>query len=210
MNVLIAEDHALFRDALKNLVIQIAPNLHILETSKYADTLSTIENNPKIDLLILDLALPDLEWEEGLNKIRTLNPEIKIVVISASDDNRTIRRAAEYNIAGYIPKSFDPKILSGALKIVFDGGTYAPISAVQSGLSDADAKQQYASSHHNLTQRQTQVLRLVGEGKSNKQIAYEMQVSEATVKLHINALLRTLGVTNRTQAVITAQKMGLI
>lgn len=209
MNVLIAEDHALFRDALKNLVIQITPDIHILETSKYADTISILENTT-IDLLILDLALPDLEWEEGVHKIRDINSEVKIVIISASDDNRTIRRAAEYNIVGYIPKSFDPKILSGALKIVFDGGTYAPMSAVQSSLSDAEAKQQYASNHHNLTQRQTEVLRLVGEGKSNKQIAYEMQVSEATVKLHINALLRTLGVTNRTQAVITAQKMGLI
>ncbi len=210
MKVLIAEDHALFREALGNLVKQIIPGIKVLETAKYTETFALLESTPEIDLIILDLDLPDADWEDGMRKLREINPDIKIVVISASEDNQTIRRASEYHIVGYIPKSFDPKILSSALKIVFDGGTYAPISAVQHGSGAYEQRQQFAAAHNNLTQRQTQVLRLVGEGKSNKQIAYEMQVSEATVKLHINALLRTLGVINRTQAVITAQKLGLI
>ncbi len=208
MKVLIAEDHALFREALGGLLAQILPDVKIIEAATYQDIFSVFEQGENIDFLILDIGLPDLKWEDGISKLRNLNSNVKIIIVSASDDIKTIRKASEYNIVGYIGKSFSPKILTCALKIIFEGGTYAPISAVSSVEKSSQAQSQ--SLRHNLTQRQEQVLRLVGEGKSNKQIAYEMQVSEATVKLHINALLRSLGVTNRTQAVITAQKMGLI
>ena len=208
MKVLIAEDHALFREALSGLLAQILTDVKIIEASTYQKIFSFLEQGENIDFFMLDIGLPDIKWEEGISKIRSLNPDVKIIIVSASDDSKTIRRASEYNIVGYISKSLSPQILSYALKIIFEGGTYAPISAVSPAeKSSPPAKQNL---RHSLTQRQEQVLRLVGEGKSNKQIAYEMHVSEATVKLHINALLRSLGAINRTQAVITAQKIGLI
>ena len=116
----------------------------------------------------------------------------------------------ENGISGYIPKRSDPKIMTGALKLVLDGGTYLPPSVLDSGSSSGNQQGENRSKGKTLTNRQSQVLELVAQGLSNKQIAYEMGVSEATVKLHINALLRSIGATNRTQAVIIAQKMGLI
>ena len=124
------------------------------------------------------------------------------MVLSATEDSRIIKKAAERGITAYIPKSLNPKIMQGIMKVIFAGGTYIPVSALSSAGSPKTA--------HALTRRQNEVLSLVAEGKSNKQIAYEIGVSEATVKLHINALLRALGVTNRTQAVITAQKQGIL
>ena len=123
---------------------------------------------------------------------------------------RNIRKVLESGVCGYIPKRSDPKILNSALQLVLDGGTYIPPALIESG-GTAQANGNGAKPKgKTLTNRQAQVLDLVAQGLSNKQIAYEMGVSEATVKLHINALLRSIGVTNRTQAVVTAQKMGLI
>ncbi len=211
MKILVAEDHALFREALGNLLRKMEPAVEITEASRYSEVFAAVENT-RFDLIILDLDLPDKEWDDGLRELKEKAGDGKIVVVSASEDCRSMRRCAEYGIVGYIPKSLDPKILSGALRLILDGGTYIPINAVNCGQNENTPRvQTHASENsHGLTKRQTQVLGLVAEGKSNKQIAYEMGVSEATVKLHINALLRTLGVTNRTQAVITAQKMGLL
>ena len=119
---------------------------------------------------------------------------------------KTCRESLEKGASGYITKRAETKILSNALKLILDGGTYIPPVMLGKNLDDTPAK----GKGKMLTNRQSQVLGLVAKGMSNKQIAYEMGVSEATVKLHINALLRAIGATNRTQAVIIAQKMGLI
>jgi len=134
-------------------------------------------------------------------------------VISASlVKGLSIRKAMEKGISGYIPKRADTKVLTGALKLIMDGGTYLPPSILDNGNINGVNMSSVSRSRNGktLTNRQSQVLELVAQGMSNKQIAYEIGVSEATVKLHINALLRAVGATNRTQAVITAQKMGLI
>ena len=128
------------------------------------------------------------------------------MVISASENVHNIRESLEKGASGYITKRAETKILSNALKLILDGGTYIPPVMLGKNLDDTPAK----GKGKMLTNRQSQVLGLVAKGMSNKQIAYEMGVSEATVKLHINALLRAIGATNRTQAVIIAQKMGLI
>ena len=121
---------------------------------------------------------------------------------------KNIRKILSLGIKGYIPKRSDPKIMHNALKLILDGGTYIPPALIE---TSADSyKNSNNANGKTLTHRQSQVLDLIAQGKSNKQIAYEMGVSEATVKLHINALLRSLKVHNRTQAVITAQKMGII
>lgn len=213
MRVLIAEDHVLFRDALENLLKQIDGNTEVVGATKYFEAFSALDGGEAFDLIILDLDLPDRNWEDGLSKLRDKSGETKIIVITASEDCQSIRSAAAYGISAYIPKSMPPKVLHSAIKIVLDGGTYAPMQAVT-------CAQEYKNSPTNqpneelaqkmLTNRQMQVLKQIAEGKPNKQIAYEMSVSEATVKLHINALLRVLNARNRTQAVITAQKLGII
>lgn len=207
MKILIAEDHSLFREALMSLLLTLEPEARILESARYSRTYEIVEQNPDLDFVVLDLDLPDSNWERGLKTLTEKVGDTKIIVVSASDDSVTMRRAGEYGIVGYIPKTLDSKILAGALKIILEGGTYMPIKAIGipgEGLRAED------SIPEGLTKRQNEVLHLLAQGKSNKQIAYEIGVSEATVKLHINALLRVLGATNRTQAVITAQKIGFL
>ena len=165
-------------------------------------------------MVILDLDMPDMKWEDGLSEIRQKANGARYVVVSASENPRDIRKSLEQGVSGYIPKRSEPKILNSALQLILDGGTYLPPSVLDPSPSISGSEKNSAtapvSNGKNLTNRQQQVLGLVAQGMSNKQIAYEMGVSEATVKLHINALLRSVGATNRTQALIRAQQMGLI
>lgn len=210
MKVLIADDHALFRDGLGMRLEQIAPDVVILQASSFTQAIKIIDEEKKVDLVILDLDMPDMPWEEGLAEIKKKAEDARFVVISASEDVRNIRKVLESGVCGYIPKRSDPKILNSALQLILDGGTYIPPAVLESSNNSASITSTGKPKGKTLTNRQAQVLDLVAQGMSNKQIAYEMGVSEATVKLHINALLRSIGVTNRTQAVVTAQKMGLI
>ena len=210
MKVLIADDHALFRDGLGMRLEQIDPNVVILQASSFGQALKILDQEKKIDLVVLDLDMPDMPWEEGLGEMRKKAECARFVVVSASEDVRNIRKVLESGVCGYIPKRSDSNILSGALKLILDGGTYIPPAMLDNGIDYNGSSHISNPLKKNLTNRQSQVLDLIAQGKSNKQIAYDMGVSEATVKLHINALLRSLKVNNRTQAVITAQKMGLI
>ena len=209
MKVLIADDHALFRDGLAMRLEEIDPNIVIHQAASFTQALKILDREKDIDLIIADLEMPDMRWEAGINEIEERAKGIDIVVISASEDVRRIRRILATGVKGYIPKRSEPKIMYNALKLTLDGGTYIPpamIAPADDGITGSGRR----STGKTLTRRQSQVLDLVAQGKSNKQIAFEIGVSEATVKLHINALLRSLKVNNRTQAVVTAQKMGLI
>lgn len=211
MKILIADDHALFRDGLSMHLEQIAPRAVISQAGNFSQAVKILEAEPQIDLIIIDLDMPDMKWEEGLAQLKANAPGARFIVISASEDNRNIKKALELGISGYIPKRSETKVLTSALKLILDGGTYLPPSILEhanAGLfGDSNEGKTKGKT---LTPRQSEVLSYVAEGMSNKQIAYKMGVSEATVKLHINALLRAVGATNRTQAVIIAQKMGLI
>lgn len=212
MKVLITDDHALFRDGLGIHLEQIDPQAVIFQASTFSQALKIMDDEKKLDLIIVDLDMPDMKWEEALTILKEKAENARFVIISASEDSRSIRKSLEYGISGYIPKRSDTKVLTGALKLILDGGTYLP-PAILEGTSMHHSTNNVVGGRtkgKTLTNRQTQVLELVAQGMSNKQIAYEIGVSEATVKLHINALLRAVGATNRTQAVITAQKMGLI
>ncbi len=210
MKILVADDHALFRDGLSIQLEQLAPQTTILQAGTFSQALKIIADEPKLNLILVDLDMPDMKWEDGLRRLQAEAGETRIVVISASEDLRSIRRVIESGISGYIPKRADTKILTGALKLILDGGTYFPPVVFEGTVPTVKTAVVPAGSGKSLTNRQSEVLGYVAEGMSNKQIAYEMGVSEATVKLHVNALLRSVGATNRTQAVIKAQKMGLI
>ncbi len=210
MKVLIADDHALFRDGLSMHLEQIDPEAVVFQAGSFSQALKIIDDEKKLDLVIVDLDMPDMAWEEGIEELKKKSNGARFVVVSASEDGKSIRRTMENGISGYIPKRSDPKIMTGALKLILDGGTYLPPSILESTNTAGSVPGDNKAKGKTLTNRQSQVLELVAQGLSNKQIAYEMGVSEATVKLHINALLRSIGATNRTQAVIIAQKMGLI
>ena len=209
MKVLIADDHALFRDGLAMRLEEIDPEIILHQAGTFSQALKILDKETDMDMVIADLDMPDMKWEEGMEELKKKSPNMNLVVISASEDIRNIRKVLSNGIKGYIPKRSDPKVMHNALKLILDGGTYIPPALIENGSENATGNGR-RSNGKTLTNRQSQVLDLIAQGKSNKQIAYEMGVSEATVKLHINALLRSLKVNNRTQAVVTAQKMGLI
>ncbi len=208
MKILIADDHALFRDGLSMNLEKLEPSAVISQAANFTQSLKIAASEPEIDLIVIDLDMPDMSWEEGIRQLREASPSARIVVISASDESRNVKKALELGAVGYISKQTDTQVLNSALKLIIDGGTYLPPSAIEKRTT-AEISGRRANGKH-LTARQAEVLSYVAEGMSNKQIAYEMGVSEATVKLHINALLRAVGATNRTQAVVLAQKMGII
>lgn len=212
MKILIADDHALFRDGLSLHLERLEPQAVIFQAGSFSQVMKIINDEKKLDLIIIDLDMPDMNWETALQEIMDKRGNARVAIISATEDTRSIRKAMEKGISGYIPKRADTKVLTGALKLIMDGGTYLPPSILDNSNINGINMSSVSRSRNGktLTNRQSQVLELVAQGMSNKQIAYEIGVSEATVKLHINALLRAVGATNRTQAVITAQKMGLI
>ena len=208
MKILIADDHALYRDGLALRLEQIAPEAIILQASNYAQIFKIIKTDNDISIIILDIEMQDMPWLDALQMMHKMLPHTAIVVVSASEDGRTIRSVMATGVNGYIPKRSDAKVFDNALKLILDGGTYVPPVLINNPpINNLSTK---STGLKTLTNRQSQVLDLIAQGKSNKQIAYDMGVSESTVKLHINALLRSLHVNNRTQAVITAQKIGLI
>ena len=209
MKVLITDEQSLFRDGLSLRLEQIDSNIEVIQSSALSEMQEILSSDKDIDFLIIDIDLASQNITEIIEKIKSHNTELKIIAISSSEDVRNIKKILSLGVKGYIPKKLDSNILSGALKLILDGGTYIPPALLDNN-KNSDNLLVNNTLQKNLTNRQSQVLDLIAQGKSNKQIAYDMGVSEATVKLHINALLRSLKVNNRTQAVITAQKMGLI
>ena len=210
MKVLITDEQSLFRDGLSLRLKQINPNIAIIQASNLIEMQKLLTENMDTDIVLLDIDLAELNATEIITKIKSIAPNTKIVAISSSEEIRNIKKILSLGVKGYITKKSDSNILSGALKLILDGGTYLPPTLLENQNAYNNGDKTTGFLKKNLTNRQSQVLDLIAQGKSNKQIAYDMGVSEATVKLHINALLRSLKVNNRTQAVITAQKLGLI
>lgn len=204
MKILIADNYALFRDGLRFNLEKMIPDINLLEAGSWAQTAELIKNNSDISLVLVDLNMPDTSWEDGLKSLKSVF-EGRIGVLSDSEDAYSVKKAMSLGVCCYLPKNIEQKVLTSALGLVLNGGTYFP-SALLSQPSD----NMNLSNGKRLTNRQFEVLKYLSQGLSNKQIAYHMSVSEATVKLHINALLRAVAATNRTQAVIKAQKMGVI
>jgi DNA-binding NarL/FixJ family response regulator len=218
MKILIADDHALFRDGVKLHVENLEPRAQILEASNYNEAISKASSTRDLDLILLDLGMPGSDWKTELEGVmNSVGDKTKVVVLSASEDLRDIHEALDKGISGYIPKRSSTKVLIGAIKLVMDDGQYLPPAMLHHNtekkhttIYPKENKSVDNSMKKALTPRQMEVLGHLSEGLANKQIAYAMSVSEATVKLHINALLRNLKANNRTQAVIFAQKQGII
>jgi DNA-binding NarL/FixJ family response regulator len=205
----IADDHPLFRSALLEVIHQHFPQASISESSDLDSTIHALHDNADIDLLLLDLNMPGSQDLFGLITVREKYPSVPVVVVSASDDHNTINRAMGHGASGYIPKSLSAEALHTAIKTVADGEQWLP-PYMAGNLSPITIEEKsLAAKISTLTPQQYRVLCYLREGWLNKQIGFEIGVTEATVKAHITAIFRKLGVTNRTQAVIELAKLAL-
>ncbi|ENU57492.1 Transcriptional regulator, LuxR family [Acinetobacter guillouiae MSP4-18] len=212
MNILIVDDHPLFRHALIQAVRYSLPQAQISETAAVNEFYERLENGPEPDLVLLDLNLPGASGFSALVHVRAQYPALPIIVVSAHEDASIIQRAIAHGAMGYIPKSAHPSHIGEAIRQVLDGDIWLPPNLPAANMNfDPRAADETALAERiqSLTPQQFRVLMMVAEGLLNKQIAYELDVSEATIKAHVTAIFRKLGVQNRTQAVLAINALNI-
>lgn len=211
MNILIVDDHPLFRHALIQAVRYSFPQAQIHETAAVNEFYERLESGAEPDLVLLDLNLPGASGFSALVHVRAQYPAIPIIVVSAHEEVSIIQRAIAHGAIGYIPKSAHPSHIGEAIRHVLDGEIWLPPN-MPSNLSFDPRKADetaLAERIQSLTPQQFRVLMMVAEGLLNKQIAYELEVCEATIKAHVTAIFRKLGVQNRTQAVLAINSLDI-
>ena len=212
MRILLVDDHALFREGLKFLLRSLDAELELEEAGDSAQALERASRRD-YDLVLLDLKLPGVNGMDALRALREAVPAAPLVVLSGEEDPHVVREAIERGAMGFIPKSSTPEVLIQALRLVLARGVYLPRAVLDSRSAPAPAASPQADSAAarllGLTPRQADVLRCVIQGKPNKIIARELDISEGTVKAHLSSVMHALGAHNRTEAVYAAAKLGL-
>jgi DNA-binding NarL/FixJ family response regulator len=205
--LIIADDHPLFRGALREAVTGLfGVGAEVGEAGTFEEVMELLEHGGDADLILLDLSMPGARGFSGLMYLRAQYPGVPLVVVSASDDPAVIRRCMEFGASGFIPKTLGIEAMRQAIARVLGGEIYTPPDVDLAHGADADT-QALVARLASLTPQQVRVLMMLSGGLLNKQIAYELGVSEATVKAHVSAILQKLGVESRTQAVIAAGKI---
>jgi DNA-binding NarL/FixJ family response regulator len=202
MNILIADDHPLFRDALRLIVQDAEPHARIEDVSDIGGAKAFTQTYPETDLILLDLSMPDSEGFSGLLSLRSAAPDIPIVVISANEEPETLNRALACGASGFIPKSASRETIITGIKQVLSGEVFVSKPMQYEDTRAADEEDGLFKS---LSTAEIRVLDLLNQGKLNKIIAHELEITESTVKSHISAILKKLGVQNRTQAVLMSK-----
>ena len=205
-HLLIADDHPLFRGALREAVNGLFDRVEVGEAGTFEEVTEFLERGDDVDLILLDLRMPGVRGFSGLMYLRAQYPGLPIVVVSANDDPAVIRRCMEFGASGFIPKTLGIEALRQAIARVLQGEVWTPPDVDLTSGSDSETAAMIARLS-TLTPQQVRVLMMLSGGLLNKQIAYELGVSEATVKAHVSAILQKLGVESRTQAVIAAGKI---
>lgn len=212
MKFLIADDHPLFREALQGILQQLDAEAQCLEAGNCAEVCALIEQHPDLDLLLLDIVMPCGEGRviDVLPRLAEQCPELPVVMLSASEDPNDIWQALDYGAMGYIPKSLPVRVMVSALRLVLAGGVYVPPHLVNSSMRPENrGYETKKSGAAPLTPRQWEVARLLQKGKSNKEIGRILGLSPETVKVHLTAIFRALGVNNRTRAVMELERLKL-
>lgn len=214
MKILLADDHALFREGMKHILNGLEEVGEIVEADSYTQAIEILDSGQVVDLALVDLAMPGLDGFAGLTAVCEKSGDAPVVVVSAMEGGREIRQAMDCGASGYIPKTLDSNVVVSALKLVFSGGVYLPPNLLESDPVERPYVNRSGGGHVSgdkarLTPRQFDVLQLMAQGFSNKEIAGRLELAEGTVKLHVTALLKALDANNRTQAVIKAASMGL-
>jgi DNA-binding NarL/FixJ family response regulator len=213
MKILVIDDHVLIRQAMQGVLKKLRRDAVVLDASDSAQAMAVMAGHPDVDLVLLDLTLPDRDGFSVLTELRERYPTISIVVLSAVQDSANVTKALELGARGYIPKSAQGDVILNALRLVISGSVYVPPeilaraelsapvvpAANQSPRSPADV---------GLTDRQLAVLALVMQGKNNKTICRMLNLAEPTVKNHVTAILKALKVSNRTEAVVAVNQLG--
>jgi len=204
--LIVADDHPLFREAMKQTLQGILGAADIDMAGSFEQVLALIERDEDVDLVLLDLKMPGAQGLSGLVYLRAQFPEVPVAVVSANEDTRVMRHALDLGASGFIPKSSSVREMEAAISAMFDGEVWLPPGIEARSCADA-AEDDLARRLTSLTPQQMRVLMMLREGLLNKQIAFQLSVSEATVKAHVSAILQKLNVDSRTQAVIAASRL---
>jgi DNA-binding NarL/FixJ family response regulator len=206
-SILIADDHPLFRGALRQALVSALPGTTLSEAGSFDEVTRSLAGGPDVDLVLLDLTMPGVQGFSGLLFLRADYPQVPVMVVSANDDPGVVRRCIEFGALGFMPKTLDADQMAQAVQSVLDGNVWVPQGVDLSVAHDTETAGTIKRLM-TLTPQQVRVLMMLSEGLLNKQIAYELGVSEATVKAHVSAILQKLDVDSRTQAVILASKIA--
>jgi DNA-binding NarL/FixJ family response regulator len=214
MTILLADDHALFRDGMHYVLRQLADDVEILDASSFSEMLKLAEGRSAVNLVLMDLHMPG---SNGPASVRTFNlkyPQVPLVVVSGSEQREDMERVMEYGAMGFISKMTSSKVMLAALRMVLDGGIYLPPQLLQQSVEHMEQavtdKRSRRSNEFGLTARQIDVLQYLSQGLSNKETALRMGLAEGTVKIHVAAIFQALHVSNRMDAVRAAQRLGML
>ena len=211
MKLLVVDDHAILREGLAALLQQFEHGADVLQASDTAEGLRLAEANPDLDVIFLDLNMPEHSGRDAIPLFAKRCPQLPLIVLSSSEDPNDVRLALKSGACGYVPKSASPQNILSALRLVLAGEIYVPPLMLDLDRTTADESIR-AALHvgERLTERQTEVLRQLCRGLSNKEISRALDLSEKTTKSHITAIFKALGVVNRTQAASAARRVGIV
>jgi len=218
MKILVIDDHALIREALRGVLKELKGDATIVEAADWRQASQQLEQSAGFDLVLLDLNLPDRDGFDVLAELRERYPAVSVVVLSARQDRESVAKALELGALGFIPKSCEREVMLSAFNLIFSGGMYIPpeilirqepATAISSA-PPALLQKRISAAGLGLTDRQIDVLALMMHGRSNKAICRALNLAEPTVKNHVTAILKALKATNRTEAVIAAGALGFV
>jgi DNA-binding NarL/FixJ family response regulator len=218
MKVLVVDDHSLITDALRVLLLDIDPDASVFTAFDAAGAEQLVRQHPDADLMLLDLSLPDSSGTALLESLVAVAPDLKILVLSGVQDQRSVLRVLHLGAAGFVPKSMASDTLVASIRFVLSGGVYIPADLLDDSTRGAgmlglperghDMLGQPAGNRVQLTERQEQVLQLLARGAPIKTICRQLGLSEGTVKTHVTAIYRAFGASNRTEALLAARRQG--
>jgi DNA-binding NarL/FixJ family response regulator len=213
IKLLVVEDHVLVREGLVQVLRQLEKDVTLFEAGNCDTGLAIIDREPDLDLVLLDLALPGLDGLAGLSLFRSRHPSVPVVIVSAYDDSHTVNRAMKHGASGFVPKAYPSDKLLAALRDVLAGNIHVPEQLIPANLGSdlppIPLSKDASPAEFGLTDRQAEVLSLISKGKSNRDIAVELGLSEGTVKIHITAIFKALGVSSRTQALVAVARHSI-
>lgn len=217
MKILLVDDHALVRGALRDILAELAEGTVVLEAASVAEMITNIEEHPDVDLILLDLMLPDGKGIATLSDLRDRFPDIPIAILSALQDRATMRKSLESGAFGFIPKSASRLATLGALRLILSGNVYVPPEVLMEKPSKLpsvgsqrrrESQEQSSPQELEITERKMQVLALILEGKTNKAISRILELTENSVKTYVSEILKSLKVRNRTEAAFKVRELG--
>jgi len=200
--IVIADDHALVRGGLELVVKMAVPNAEIFQANNFDETISVLQSNFSIDLVLLDLMMPGM-WSDSIKNITQQFPDVPIVIVSVKEDFDSIHKSISLGASGFIPKTSAPEVTISAIQLVLSGGVYIPPHVLKPQTQTVENNQHSNNfdTFNALSKRQKQVLDLISLGRSNQAIADELGLTIPTIKMHVSAILKKLNVKNRTEAV---------